>query len=681
MSQEKGPIYEFEGFELIPSEGLLVRDGKPVSLQPKAFATLVYLVDHHGHLVEKRALIEGVWEDTFVEEAAVSRCVWQIRNALGVDSKDQRFIQTVPKRGYRFVAKVTTTNGNGQIGVIGMNGFDRDPAPANGLVRPIDRSAAHSASVLALAAEPVRDTVLPFPVHRATDDSEPPNRFHPVVVPRTRKKLSPYAVASLIGVVAIVAAIGIYLFRPDQPITRSGPTKLAVLPLKPVNVENRESATEYAIVESMILKLSEAKNLNVNRLYAVRKFGDLDIDPIAAGRELGVDYVLASNYQIADGRIRVTSHLMNVRTGEAEQTFKSETDSANIFSVQDTISNEIGNAVFAVFGKPAGSYIAKRGTENEEAYGLYHQAMYLVDRLTKEDSYRAMELLDKATQLDPNFAAAWAFKAQAYCQFGHLGGGIPSDLFRVAEPTLEKALALDPNNSAAYMVRGTINSDYHWNFPAAYKDLNRSIELDPNSSHTRRILGWLYYRDGRFDEAVEEQKRAVDLNPTNMYDKWVLGDFLVAAGRVDEGVSQLQRITEIDPAYRLAYISLWRFYIAKGDTAKAYEYLIKVKQASGDPQSEIDRFRGIYESSGSNGVLRAELDLMRSRDEKGKYSARKIYMAELAALLGDKDAAFESLEEAFQFRLIGISHLKVNPLLEPLRSDDRYRILLERTGL
>ena len=114
MTQKKSQIFEFEGFELAPAERLLAKNGAPVSLQPKAFSALVFLVENHGHLVEKSELIDHVWEDTFVEEAAVSRCIWQIRTALGVDSKDQKFIQTVPKRGYRFVAKVTTTNGNEQ---------------------------------------------------------------------------------------------------------------------------------------------------------------------------------------------------------------------------------------------------------------------------------------------------------------------------------------------------------------------------------------------------------------------------------------------------------------------------------------------------------------------------------------------------------------------------------------
>ena len=680
MSRQNGHVYEFGDFRLNPTENLLLRDGEAVLLKPKVFQTLVILVEHHGRLVEKSELLEKVWEDAFVEEAAVSRCIWAIRNALGEDSKTSKYIQTVPKRGYRFVGAVTTSNGGERSEVVKVNGSD--PQTTNGHVIPITRSGSYSASALALAAEPLRDSVLPFPSQLDANGTEQPKGFHPVLVAPVRRAYSPFVVAPLIGLVAIVAAVGIYLlYSPNQPVELSGPAKIAVLPLKPVNADQRESAMEFAIAESLILKISEAKSLDVKRLYAVRKFVDLDKDPIEAGRELAVDYVLASNYQIADSRIRVTSHLMNVRTGQAEKTFKTETDSGDLFKVQDTVSNEIGNSVFAAFGSPAGSYTARRGTKNEEAYGLYHEAVYLVDKLTRDDSSRAVELLDRATQLDPNFAAAWAFKAQAYCQFAHVGGGAPSEFFTVAEPTLEKALALDPNNSAAYMVRGTINSDYHWNFPEAYKDLKRSIELDPTSSHTRRILAWVYYRDERFEEAVEEQKIAIDLNPTNIMDKWVMGDFLFAAGRVDEGLAQLQRVTEIDPDFRFAYYSLWRSYNARGDTAKAYEYFIKNKQAGREPQAEIDRLRGIYETSGWAGIIRAELDLMRSRDQKGKYSTRKVYMAELAAQLGDKDAAFGYLEEAYQFRLIGLSHLKVDPLLAPLRNDARYTDLLARTGL
>lgn len=672
MTPRTGNIYEFGDFRLQPSENLLEKDGKPIPLKPKAFAALVCLVDNSGKLVEKSELLDRVWGDAFVEEAIVSKCIWEIRTAIGDDSKESRFIQTVPKRGYRFVAETRIMDGrHWQVltpTLIEQKRQTRTTGPSEANVISILRSAPQSAE-LAIESAIMSEPELTVPTRK-------PN--FTLVSPVVRKRwLSGYLMAAV-----IVATLAVYFFYPTS--TPPGDPKvssLAILPLRPIVAENRDQALEFAIAESLILKMSEAKNLNVKRLFAVRKFTDLENDPIDAGRELHVDYVLTSNYQISDGRIRVASQLVNVRTGDTEQTFRSETGAGNLFAVQDTVSNQIGNAMLAKFGAPADTFTTRRGTENERAYTLYHEALYLVDKVTLDDSLKAVELLDQAVNFDPDFSAAWAVKAQAYCQFAHLGGGAPAEIFAKAKPNLEKALAIDPNNAVALTVKGIIDRDYNLNLPDAYKGLQRAVELDPNLTIAHRVLAGVYYRDHKFVEALEEQKRAIDLNPTGIWDKWFLADYQVAAGYPDDGIANLKRLTEIDPTFQLAYYSLWQAYAAHGDTAKAYEYFIKNKQARNEPPAEIDRFRMIYETNGWDGAMKAELALMRSQDTDGKYSTKKLYIAELASLLGDKEVAFHYLDEAFRFRVMGFSCLKVNPLLDPLRDSPRFKAQLSRTQL
>src|SRR5690606_13114374 len=137
----------------------------------------------------------------------------------------------------------------------------------------------------------------------------------------------------------------------------------------------------------------------------------------------------------------------------------------------------------------------------------------------------------------------------------------------------------------------------------------------------------------------------------------------------------------MDPSFEPAYYSLWRTYLVKGDTQKAYEYMKKSKQSWNDSSEEIARFENIYKTSGWNGVLDAELALMRSQDMPGEYSTRKVYIAELAAQLGENDVAFHYLDEALKFRLLGFSYIKVDPLLEPIRTDPRYSKLVARANL
>lgn len=660
MASHTSHIYEFGEFRLSPTENILEKAGDPIPLKPKAFAALVHLVENHGKLVEKGDLLDRVWNGAFVEEASVSKCIWEIRAALSDDTKGSRFIQTVPKRGYRFVAEV--------------NIADEDDQPEEAAIvsaqRPVELLASNEAAPLLLESDPPRpdeDESVVIEVPRV--------KLIPAAPKSRRSHLPAYLAAGVLLALAAAAFVYFSYLRP-APSSQTSIATLAILPLKPVVADNRDQALEFAIVDALILKISEAKNLNVKRLFAVRKFTDLDTDPVAAGRELEVNYVLSSTYQIFNGRIRVTSQLVNVETGHADQTFRAETDSGNVFSVQDVVSGEISSGLFAKFGTPSNNSNPKRATDNEKAYTLYNEAVYLMDKYNRTDAVKAMDLLDQAVGMDPDYAAAWAAKAQAYCLFAHMGGGPPTDLFTRAEPNLEKALVIDQDNAVALTIRGMINRDYYWNLPAAYRDLDRAIALDPDSTLAHRILAGAYYQDGRFAEALAEGKKAVDLNPTGRWDKWFLADYEAAAGLPDEGIAGLLHLTEIEPKFQPTYYSLWRLYLVNGKPDKAFEYFIKNKHIWEAKPQEIEHFQKTYAKSGWKGVMRAELDLMLSYDKPDEYSTRKMYIAELAAQLGDTDLAFKYLDEAAKFRVLQFSNVKVDPLLEPIRSDPRYAQLL-----
>ncbi len=659
MTHNGRNIYEFGEFRLLPTENILEKDGDPIALKPKAFAALVYLVGNHGRLVEKADLLDHVWNGAFVEEASVSKCIWEIRTALDDNSKDSRYIQTVPKHGYRFVADVNVANGvdtSEKITVL----------PA---ITP---------STVAVSTEPDMVLLESEPPRPSDDLVETPAAIPVQVIPTRRKSFrSAYLAAGLVVIAAASIFAYFYLRRP-APTSTADIATLAILPLKPVVAENRDQALEFAIADSLIVRISEAKNVNVKRLFAVRKFTDLNADPVAAGRELEVNYVLASNYQISDGRIRVTSQLINVETGLADRTFRSETDTGNVFTVQDVVAGEISNGLFAKFGTPENLSNPKRATNNEKAYTLYNEALFLLDKNNRDGSLKAIDLLDQAVNLDPDYAAAWAAKAQAYCLFAHTGGGMPSEVFAKAEPNLEKALAIDETNVTALTIRGMIARDYYWNASEAYKNLDRAIALDPNAMLAHRVLAGAYYQDGRFAEALAEGKKAVDLNPTGLWDKWFLAEYQTAAGFPDEGIAGLLHLAEIEPKFQPTYYSLWRQYFLSGRPDKAFEYFLKNKEIWEAKPKEIQDFRNVYAKSGWKGVFRAELDLMRSYDEPNKYSTRKMYIAELAAQLGEADVAFQYLDEAMKFRLLQFSNVKVDPLLEPLRSDPRYSQLLTR---
>jgi DNA-binding winged helix-turn-helix (wHTH) protein/tetratricopeptide (TPR) repeat protein len=660
-------FYEFDDFSVDVERRLLRRDGETISLTPKVFDTLLLLIENRGEVVDKDRLMKELWADSFVEESNIAQNIAVLRRALGEKAKENKFIVTVPGRGYRFVAEVLVSTKSD------AKGEEQDNTSVEGIEL--------GPPIIAADAEP-DPTAQAFPQPDRT--SSEPEKTLPSASMASRQQRPLLWPGMIAATVLAVLLTGVLFYRAESPPTAAETStlnRLAVLPLKAVNTEARDPGLEMAITDSLILKLNETKVFQVSHLGAVRGFADVETDPIDAGRKLDVEYVLASNYQTADGRIRVTSQLINIGTGATEQTYKSESPTANFFAMQDSVANEIGNAVLARFGKPATSYAATRGTENDEAVNLFYEASYLVDKNTQEDSAKAADLLGQAVLMDPNYAQAWALRAQAYCQFAHYGGGAPNQVFTIAEPMLDKALTLDRDNSTALLVKGIINRDYHWKISEACSDLRRAIEVDPNNWFAHRELAGAYHHDGRYIDAVEEAKKALEINPTNVPSRWFLGVNLIEVGLRDEGLAQLQHVIEMDPSFVASYDTLWQFYNREGDGAKAYSNFIKVKELFKTKPDHMARLKSAYAKGGWPATLRAELEQMQAEDHKGEYSGAKYYIAGLAALSGDHDTAFEYLEEALRFRLIGMSWIKVDHRMDPIRDDPRFADILKRAGV
>lgn len=679
MSRKNGQIYEFAEFRLIPAENLLLRDGQSVPIKPKVFSALVYLVERNGHLVEKGELMDRVWEDAFVEEAAVARCVWAIRNALGEGSENRKFIQTVPKRGYRFVGNVTEVNG------AGPDGPHAEPevlSPiVNGNVLPLTRPNGKSMT----AARPARESeniVVSFPVLDEAAETPTNSEITPAAIKGQASRLRAKYLAFGLLTGLFVLSIGTYYFFTRTPATAgTDGSRIAVLPLRPINADNRDPIFEFAIAESLILKLSSDKNLIVRPLSAVRRYIELDTDPIDAGRELKADFVLSSNYQLVNGRIRVTSQLLNIHTGQTEDTFKSESDAADAFSMQDAVANEIGNAMFARLGHKQTEYIAKRGTVSEEAYRLYLQGQYLVDKKTRSDAKRAIEIFDEALRLDPNYAHAWAGKAAAHCTFAHMGGIEPKLAFTTAKPALRKAFELDPNLAEAHAVRGIISFDFDWEFKSGLEHFRKALELNPHHEMARRWYANRLALMGRYDEALTEIKTLIDINPSGIFQQWDLANILYQSRRYDEAVVQLHRLLEMDPNMAWAPKLIWVSYHMKGDHEQAYTWFMKFQEKRKTDPAELEVYKKTYETSGWPGVLVKHSEILQTRYKNDEYDPTSGEILLVASLVGDKDTAFKFANNGIKYRDLWVPYLLSDPAFDSLRNDPRFNLLLRRAGL
>lgn len=618
MIRETHHFYRFKSFRLDVEDRQLIQGGVPLQLEPKVFDVLALLVERNGHLVEKDELLQTVWADSFVEETNIARAVYTLRKTLGEGENGNKFIETVAKKGYRFVAEVSV---------------DED-AETRG------RGDAETA-----------------------DEKSP----RPNLKPKQNTRFILLTVGFLTAVFLILfLSFGLQSGNPGK--IRS----IAVLPVKPVNAAARDELYDFGIAESIIHRLSVAKGFYVRPLSATRQYTDLAQDPLVAGREQRADYVLASNYQVADGKIRVTAQLFNVASGQIEETYKTEKAVGDFFALQDAIANEIGNLLqtrFAItFNKPT----ARRGTTNEDAYRLYLQGKNLAMFGKKEGFKKAIECFEQAIKLDPNFAGAYARMAFAYYA-GGISENSSANAAKVKE-IVNKALELDPNLAEAYVSRGFVSGLYDWDFRAAEKDHLRAIELEPNNETAHWLYAMTLSNRGRFDEALAEIETAQAIDPgATMYMEH-RGRILYYARRYDEAITQFKQVIDLDDRPNQPYEGLSRIYEIKGDYAAAYQFFLKKEERS-PRKDRLEIYQKAYETAGLIGARRELAEYSGPGSGSGSFDLARLY-----ALQGEKDAAFESLNKAVEKRSWLIVTLNVEPALDNLRDDPRFDELLGRVG-
>lgn len=494
---------------------------------------------------------------------------------------------------------------------------------------------------------------------------------------QTIKQHQTLAAFALAAVLIGAIALGYYFLSANKSAAGVGDKKsIAVLPLKPIGAATRDELYEVGIADSLIHRLGSMKGFVVRPLSATRKYADVNQDPLAAGREQQADYVLASNYQMAGGKIRVTSQLFNVASGQIEETYKSEKDAGDVFAMQDAIAGEVGSILLARFATTSASPAAKRGTMNEEAYRLYLQAMYLYDKRSLADVRKAVELLDQAIRLDPNYASAWAGKAQAHRSIANFGRDINThEEYRKSVEAINKALALDANLADAYSALCQSKFWTEYDFAGAEPACQRAIELNPDSSQAHRTYSLFLMGSGRSDEAIAEIKTAIDLEPTSLFNQRLLGNCLLNARRYEEAVAQFKRVIAMNKDFGTAYQWLSVTLGLQGKDSEAFEALMNYLAFQKRDEETMRAFQTAFQKSGWQGVMRERVN----RFEKGN----EIYFHGAAhnALIGNKDQAFEHLEKSFRRREWGIHLLQVDPRLDSLRGDPRFNELVRRVEL
>lgn len=647
VTQQAKHFYEFGPFRLDTAERILLRDGQPVPLTPKALQTLLVLVESSGRILDKDELLTRVWPDTFVEEITLAQNVSTLRKALGVDQEGRQYIETVPRRGYRFVASVSEWRDE-----------DADLVVAE-----------HSRSSIVI--EQQVETMEPALVAQT----------HLLLPGENRAKLN----RSLVAVVACVAVIGLaiagYLLtsKASHQPAGLGIRSIAVLPFKPLLAESRDEALELGMADALITKLSNLKQIIVRPTTAMLRYTDPAQDPLAAGREQGVDSLIEGRLQRSGDKIRVTVQLVRVSDGAPLWAGTFDESFTNIFAVQDSISKQATDALLLHISGEEKLRLTKNYTDNIEAYQLYVKGRYFWNKLSAEGNNKAIGYYQQAIEADPNYALAYAGLADSYSFLPQLNGVPASEAYLKEKAAVTKALELDDTLAEAHTsLAGLLTDDPgDRDWAGSEREYKRAIELNPNYPQAHLWYSQYLYAMARLDEGTVETQRALTLDPLSPVTNLNLGHHLYFSRNYDEAIRQLRNTLEIDPNLRLAHIFLYSTYVQKG---MYQEVISEIARVYAGPSAEQEAriaadLRKAYATSGEQGFWQKIVAL-----PMPPFDA-PFWLGEAYLHLNEKDKAFEWLGKAADEGHPGMVWIKVDPLFDSIRSDPRFADLLRRFGL
>ena len=455
--------------------------------------------------------------------------------------------------------------------------------------------------------------------------------------------------------------------------------RIAVLPFKPVLPDNRDQVLELGMADTLITKLSNSREIIVRSLTSVRKYGELEQDPVSAGRELEVNSVLEGNVQKVGDRIRVTARLIKVADGSSLWAATFDEKFTDVFSVQDAISQKVADALALRLSEQENKRLTKRYTDNVDAYQLYLTGLYHWNKLSPPEIRKSIGFFRQAIDLDPTYALAYSGLAYAYGAFAPISDMHPKDVMPQAKAAATKALEIDESLAEPHATLVFTHIWFDWDWAEAEKEAKRAIALNPNLGLAHMAYAYVLSTTGRHQEAITEGTRAQQLDPLSLIINTLDGEYLYWARRNDEAITRLQKTIELDPNFWLADFLLGKIYFNKGKYPEAIAEFSKARELSGGNSEPTSMTGYAWAMAGDPTKARAVL-----KELKSLSSQRYVPGTSLAALcyaVGEKDDAFTWLEQAYQDRDLRLSQLKVDPKWDAMRSEPRFVAILKRIGL
>lgn len=598
--------------------------GRPVRLERQPMDLLILLVERRGQLVTRAEIVELLWgPDVFVDvETGVHTAIRKIRRALRDSTDAPRFLDTVPGKGYRFVAQVR--------------------------VEGPDAVTAAPASVQAQ-----------------------PGVTSPQALPSKSPTSNRVRLATVALVLSGLAGLSAWAWHWPSDVT------LAVLPFDNLSGDPEAEYLASGLAEEVMVALGQIDPARVHIVgrWSIMSYKRTTKSRPEIARELRADYLVESAVRAERGRVRITASLVRARDQVQVWSDTYDREPTSILSLQQELSAAIATQVRLRLSPDRLSALARRQTRNADAYDLYLRGRNFASQRTPETTTQAIDLFKRATTLDPSYALAWAGLAKVYSATPLNADAPPLTVGPLAWDAATRAARTDPQLGEAQEALGHSLWTYGWDWPAAERALRRAVTLDPQSVMGHVSLGHLLSQMGQHLEAGREMRRARELDPLFAMSHAISSQVAYQAHDYQSAVEYARQAITIDPDFWVGHIMLGQAYEGLGRTAEALEEFTTAAKFSGQNSKALS-FRGyLLAKMGRTNEAR---DLLRTlAASQGRYVPPYAF-ALVYAGLGDRDAVFASLEKAFAVHDVHLIYLPVDPKWDRYRDDPRFKAQVDR---
>jgi TolB-like protein/DNA-binding winged helix-turn-helix (wHTH) protein/Tfp pilus assembly protein PilF len=636
-SPATGQLIRFGAYELDIRAGELRKSGIRIKLQEQPLLVLQALLENPGAVLTRDDLQKRIWPaDTFVDfDHGLHAAVNRLRAALNDSADNPRYVETVGRRGYRFIGQVE-------------NLPTEAPAP---------------------------------PLVRAVPPFDPASKPRPAIWKSWTGAIAGFVLALALAALLIgfnFAGLRTWLFGVNRSFR-----SLAVLPLANLTSDPAQDYIAEGMTEDLITQLSKLADLKVISHTSVMQYKGTHKPLPQIARELNVDAVVEGAVEFAGDHVRITAQLVDAATDQHIWAEKYDRELSNVLLLQSEVASDIAKQIdLKLTPQQRERLAAEARPVVPEAYQAYLLGRYYWNKRTADGLAKSGQYFQDAIKKDPNYAVAYSGLSDYFAFLTLIGGPEilpPKQAMTQAKSAAVRALQLDNSLAEAHASMGHVLHNYDWDFPGAEREFKRAIELNPNYSTVHHWYAHLLMQTGRANESLDEAKRALDLDPLSPFVNNGLARQYYLARQYDKAIAQCQIGLQIDPTYLPAKIQLGLAYEQTGMLTEAISELEQTRNMAENLPMAHALLAHAYSAAGRREDAQKELAILKAISQQ-RYVPPS-YFAIVSVALGNKDQAFAYLQKSYEDRSEQLLYMGVEPLVDPLRGDARFDVLMRNVGL